>query len=109
MKYMDIGCNVKCWECTRNCERKELMVLSIILPDTPDISVVAFYKDKSITLNSKNILNFFYFSIIDFLKPIAGMLINQGKNPKEVHEDVMELSVSFYVARLKMLEVSKET
>lgn len=109
MKYMDIGCNVKCWECTRNCERKELMVLSIILLDIPEISAVVIYEDTAITLDSKNILDFFYFSIINYLKPIAGMLINQGKDSKKVIEDVMELSVSFYVARLKMIEISKET
>lgn len=106
MKYMDIGCNINCWECTRNCEKKDLMVLSIILCNSPNISVTAIYKDKSIILNSKNILNFFYFSIIDFLKPIACLLINQAKNPKEVHEDLKELAVSFYVARLKMIETT---
>lgn len=109
MKYMDIGCKVNCWECTRNCEKKDLIMLSIILCDSPDISVTAIYKDIPITLNSKNILNFFYFSIIDFLKPIAGMLINQAKNPKEVHEDLKELAVSFYVARLKMIETTSKT
>lgn len=109
MKYMDIGCNVNCWECTRNCSKKQIMMFSIVLIDLPGVSVVISYKNKEIILNSKNALDFFYFYVIDSLKPQSGLLINQGKNPKEVHEDLMELSVSFYVARLKFIEKLQET
>ena len=44
MKYMDIGCNINCWECTRNCDKKDLMALSVILPDSPELYVSVIYK-----------------------------------------------------------------
>lgn len=83
MKYMDVGCNINCWECTRNCEIKEVMKISLINP----------ILEKA-----------FYYSIIQFLKPQAGLLITQGKNPDDVTEDMKILSVSFFVARKKLAE-----
>lgn len=104
MKYMDIGCNIKCWECPRSCSIKDLLALSIILLDIPEISIFATYKNNDIMLDSKNILNFFYFTILDFLKSQAGLLISEGKDFSEVQKDIMELAVAFYVARLKAIE-----
>ena len=109
MKYMDIGCNINCWECTRVCSKKDLLVLSIILPDAPELVISAIYKDEEFTLDSENIFNFFCFEIIDSLKPMAGMLIAQGKDPKEIHQDLMELAVSFFVARQKAIEMTSES
>lgn len=108
MKYMDIGCDVRCWECTRDCNKKDLLFLSVILPDSPELAVSAIYKGKEIILHSENILNFFYFAIIDSLKPMAGKLLAQGKEFEIVQQDLMELAVSFYVARLKTIESISE-
>lgn len=104
MKYMDIGCNVNCWECQRQCDRKEIMTLSITLLNNPNLFATLAYKGNLIQLDSTNALSFFYFSTIDSLKPLAGFLITEGKNPKIVNEDLKELAVSFYIARLKMIE-----
>ena len=88
MKYMDIGCKVNCWECEREeCNLRDLMFFSIL-------------SDNSIPLLPESD---FYLAIIDFLKPQAGLLISQGKDPKIVHQDLMELAVSFYVARLEII------
>lgn len=83
MKYMDIGCKINCWRCERDCEIKHLMEYSTINPIFEQ---------------------FFYYSIIEFLKPQAGLLITRGINPAAVNEEVKILAVSFYVARKKFIE-----
>lgn len=107
MKYIDIGCEINCWECKRACERKGIMVASIAVCENPELSIVVSYKNTLVTINKDNALDFFNYCILDFLKPIAGQLIAQGKNPDEVNQDVKELAVGFHVARLEMLKLSK--
>ena len=90
MQYMDIGCKVNCWECEREqCSLRTLMVFSII---SSDVNIPLVTEEE------------FYSEIIGFLKPQAGLLITQGKDPKIVHQELMELAVSFYVARLKVID-----
>lgn len=83
MEFMDIGCNVNCWECTQECPNKYLLELSITYP---------FLE------------NFFYCEILDLLNDLADLLISQGKNPEIVYNDLKILAVSFYVSRLKIVD-----
>ena len=32
MKYMDMGCNINCWECNKRCDYKVILKASIFLP-----------------------------------------------------------------------------
>ncbi len=83
MRYMDIGCNVDCCKCSKQCELKSLMETSIRFPYMEPV---------------------FYSIVMQYLKAQAGQLIVQGKNFAQVDEDVKELAVSFYVARQIMGE-----
>ena len=103
MKYIDIGCPVNCWECTRSCEYKKLMIITNAVCESPQLSVSSSYM-----INNGNGLRFFNYCIIEAIKLSARQLIEQGKNPIEVQQDVIELAVSFYVARLKMLEIYRD-
>lgn len=107
MKHIDIGCKVNCWECTRACEKKGIIAISVAVCEVPGLSVVASYKGNLIQINQSNAEDFFNTYILDYLKPIAGQLIAQGKNPEEIQQDVKELAVAFYVVRLKMIELSR--
>lgn len=83
MKYIDVGCNINCWECKEDCEAKKLLELSIYVPDIEQ------------TL---------YSGILEYLKAQAGLFIVKGVPLKELDEEVKITSVSFYVARLKLKE-----
>lgn len=84
MKYIDVGCNINCWECNKeDCEKKELMMLSIYIPDIEQV---------------------FYSSIMESLKAMAGRLLINGIPMNLLDEEVKITAVSFYVARLKLKE-----
>lgn len=83
MKYMNIGCNIKCWECNKRCELKTILKISIYQPSTT---------------------NLVYKEIIEKLKAQAGLLILQEVNTKDLDEEIKILAVSFYVSRLKLIE-----
>lgn len=83
MKYLDIGCNINCWECGKNCDYKKLLEYSIYIPFIEPIV---------------------YSEILEHLKAQAGLLILNGIRKEDLDEEIKILSVSFYVAKLKMKE-----
>ena len=83
MKYMDVGCNINCWECNKKCDFKEILQISIYLPITEQ---------------------YVYSEIMEILKAQAGQLLLSGISKEVLDEEIKILSVSFYVARLKLKE-----
>lgn len=83
MKYMDIGCNINCWECNEKCDFKEVLEISIYLP---------------------LLEQFVYSEIMEKLKAQAGQLLLSGISKEVLDEEIKILAVSFYVARLKLKE-----
>lgn len=83
MKYMDVGCNINCWECNEKCELKEILQISINLPF---------------------IEQYVYSEIMEKLKAQAGQLLISGISKQVLDEEIKILAVSFYVARLKLKE-----
>lgn len=83
MKYIDVGCNINCWECKKDCAVKNFMELSIYIPDIEPA---------------------LYSSILESLKAQAGLFIVKGVPLSELDEEVKITAVSFYVARLKIKE-----
>ena len=57
MKYMDVGCNINCWECNEKCDFKEILQISIYLPITEQ---------------------YVYSEIMEILKAQAGQLLLSG-------------------------------
>lgn len=83
MKYLDVGCNINCWECDKKCDYKKLLEYSIYIPSIEPIV---------------------YSEILERLKAQAGLLILNGVKKEDLDEEIKILSVSFYVAKLKMKE-----
>lgn len=83
MKYMDVGCNINCWECNKKCDLKEILQISIYLPITEQ---------------------YVYSEIMEKLKAQAGQLLLLGISKEVLDEEIKVLAVSFYVARLKLKE-----
>lgn len=104
MKYFNLGCNNKCWECSRNCNIKDIMMCSIWPLYTTEYEVGIVFQEKEIYLNSENAEQFFNYFIMETLKPIAGMMISSGIDFNVVQQELKETAVAFYVARLKMIE-----
>ena len=107
MKYIDLGCNIKCWECSRDCSIKEIMQYSIHLLNVPEYNIEVEFQQKKFYSNSENAEKFFYYYVIETLKAIGGMIISTGIDPKVVQQEVTETSVALYVARQKMIETLK--
>ena len=104
MKYFNLGCNIKCWECSRNCDIKDIMMCSIWPLYIPEHEVGVEFQQKEIYLNSENVEQFFNYCIMETLKPIAGIIISSGTAFDIVQQELEETAVAFYVARLKMIE-----
>ena len=83
MKYMDIGCNINCWECNEKCELKEILLFSIYSPIAEQ---------------------YVYSEIMEMLHAQAGQLFLSGISIEALNEEIKVLAVSFYVARLKLKE-----
>ena len=83
MKYMDVGCNINCWECYKKCDLKEILQISIYLPITEQ---------------------YVYSEFMEILKAQAGQLLLSGISKEVLDEEIKVLAVSFYVARLKLKE-----
>ena len=107
MKYLDLGCDIKCWECSRECNIKDVMKCSVLLLDVPEYEVELEFQQNKFLLNSENAENFFNYFIMEILKPTAGMIIGMGVDPNIVQQELKETAVAFYVARLKMIETQE--
>lgn len=108
MKYLDFGCNIKCWECSQECSIKDVMHCSIWLLDVPEYELGFEFQKNEFWLNFENVEKFFNYFIMEILKPMAGMVIGRGVNPSIIQEELKETAVAFYVARLRMIETQEK-
>lgn len=108
MKYLDFGCNIKCWECSQECSIKDVMQCSIWLLDVPEYELGSEFQKNEFWLNFENVEKFFNYFIMEILKPMAGMVIGRGVNPSIIQEELKETAVAFYVARLRMIETQEK-
>lgn len=110
MKYLDLGCNIDCWKCTRECQFKKIMEDTVVLLNDPDSIMIVQFQGKTHCINYKNVEKFFDFYVMETLKPNAGRLIANGVDFNAVQEELKKIAVSLYVARKKYIEtrVKKE-
>lgn len=108
MKYLDLGCNIDCWKCTRECRLKELMEKVLFLLDTPECTIEVEFQKKKYYLNYNNAEKFFDYYVMETLKPNAGIIISKGIDPKVVQEELKYLAVSLFVAKKKYIETHRK-
>ena len=104
MRYIELGCNVNCWECNEKCSIKDTMENTIRLIKNPLLESNVVFQGKNYVIDFKNAEQFFYFMITQMLKTDAGNLMAQGVSPDILIQEVQEDSIAFYVAYHKMLE-----
>ena len=108
MKYLNLGCNINCYECSRECQFKKLMEDTVVLLNDPDSIMVVQFQEKTHYINYKNVEEFFNFYVMENLKPNAGRLIANGVDLKAVQEELKEIAVSLFVARKKYIETHRQ-
>ena len=72
MSFINLDCNLQCWECPRNCSLKDLF----LLPES-----------------------IFNKVIMDSLKASAGMFIAAGGNPKVAELELKKNAVALSISR----------
>ena len=108
MRYLDLGCNMNCWECSQECSIKEIMKISVLLLDIPMYEIGIEFQQNEFWVNSENVEKFFNYFVLKSLEPIAGMIISKGIDPNVVQQEFKETAVALYVARLKMIETQEQ-
>ena len=79
---LKFDCNIRCWECTRECEIKQLFEK---LPE-PIFNKI----------------------IMDSLKAGGGILITQGVSRQKVDEEIKKMAVTLSISRKKYLQKQKK-
>ena len=76
MLLIDCNNNIKCWECKKDCDIREIMNLPSFI---------------------------FNPTIMNFLKANAGLLLTQGIPLQQIEEELKITAVGLYLSRLKLL------
>ena len=79
---LKFDCNIRCWECNRECEKKQLFEK---LPE-PIFNKI----------------------IMDSLKAGGGILITQGVSRQKVDEEIKKMAVTLSISRKKYLQKQKK-
>lgn len=79
---LKFDCNIRCWECNRECEIKQLFEK---LPE-PIFNKI----------------------IMDSLKAGGGILITQGVSRQKVDEEIKKMAVTLSISRKKYLQKQKK-